>query len=133
MSCDLVVSNPPFRKPTTGRLSLGPERAIARHELALKFQDLAGAASHLLKVKGRFFMIYHPERLPEVFETLRLNRLEPKRIRLVHDDIGAESKIVLIEAVKEGKPGIKVEKPLFIYHEDGSYTDEVSGMYGDGR
>ena len=133
MSYDLVVSNPPFRKPATGRLSIGQERAIARHELALKFSDLADAAAYLLKSKGRFFMIYHPERLIEVFETLRQNRLEPKRIRFVHNDPGAESKIVLIEAVRDGNPGIKIERPLYIYHEDGAYTAEVSEMYGDGR
>jgi tRNA1Val (adenine37-N6)-methyltransferase len=133
MSYDLVVSNPPFRKPATGRLSMGRERAIARHELALKFSDLADAAAYLLKSKGRFFMIYLPERLIEVFETLRRNRLEPKRIRFVHNDPGAESKIVLIEAVRDGKPGIKIERPLYIYREDGSYTAEVSEMYGDGR
>lgn len=133
MSYDLVVSNPPFRRPATGRLSVGEERAIARHELALQLSDLALAASYLLKVKGRFFMIYHPERLLEVFDTFRQNRLEPKRIRFVHNDITAGSKIVLIEAVREGNPGIKIEKPLYIYNEDGSYTDEVSAMYGDGR
>ena len=133
MSYDLVVSNPPFRRPATGRLSVGEERAIARHELALQLSDLALAASYLLKVKGRFFMIYHPERLLEVFDTFRQNRLEPKRIRFVHNDVTAGSKIVLIEAVREGNPGIKIEKPLYIYNEDGSYTDEVSSMYGDGR
>jgi tRNA1Val (adenine37-N6)-methyltransferase len=133
MSFDMVVSNPPFRKPATGRLSVGQERAIARHELALKLSDLAGAASHLLKARGRFFMIYHPERLPEVFDELRQSRLEPKRIRFVHNSSGAGSKIVLIEAVREGRPGLKIEKPLFIYCEDGSYTEEVSAMYGDGR
>jgi len=133
MSYDLVVSNPPFRRPATGRLSVGEERAIARHELALQLSDLALAASYLLKVKGRFFMIYHPERLLEVFDTFRQNRLEPKRIRFVHNDVTAGSKIVLIEAVREGNPGIKIEKPLYIYNEDGSYTDEVSAMYGDGR
>jgi tRNA1Val (adenine37-N6)-methyltransferase len=133
MSYDLVVSNPPFRKPTTGRLSAGEERAIARHELALKFSDLANAAAYLLKSKGRLFMIYHPARLIEVFDSLRKNRLEPKRVRFVHNDIGAESKIVLIESVRDGKPGMKIERPLYIYHEDGSYTAEVSEMYGDGR
>ena len=133
MTYDLVVSNPPFRKPTTGKLSVGLERSIARHELTLNFVDLAEAASHLLKAKGRFFMIYHPERLLEAVDALRLCRLEPKRIRFVHNDAGAESKIVLIEAVKEAKPGIKVENPLFLYTTDGSYTEEVSVMYGDGR
>lgn len=133
MTYDLVVSNPPFRKPTTGRLSIGQERAIARHELALKISELAEAASYLLKAKGRFFMIYHPERLLEAIDALRFWRLEPKRIRFVYNDAGAESKIVLIEAVKEARPGMKIENPLFIYNPDGSYTAEVSDMYGDGR
>lgn len=127
---DLVVSNPPFRKPTTGRLSPREEKAVARHELRLKFADLAETASYLLKARGRFCMIYHPERLPEVIDTLRRNRLEPKRVRFVHNDINAASKMVLIEAVKDGRAGIKVEKPLFMYNEKGGYTDEVNEMYG---
>ena len=75
-------------------------------------------------------MIFHPERLFEVIDTLRRNRLEPKRIRFVHNDINAASKIVLIEAVKDGRAGIKVENPLFMYNEKGEYTAEVSEMYG---
>jgi tRNA1Val (adenine37-N6)-methyltransferase len=130
MSYDLVVSNPPFRKPETGLLSFGKEKAVARHELRLKLSDLAETASHLLKAHGRFCMIFHPERLPEVIDNFRRNRLELKRLRFVHNDSHATSKIVLIEAVKDGRAGIKVEKPLFIYNENGEYTDEVSAMYG---
>jgi tRNA1Val (adenine37-N6)-methyltransferase len=127
---DLVVSNPPFRKPATGCLSLGEERAVARHELRLEFADLAGAASHLLKARGRFSMIFHPERFLEVIDVLRKNRLEPKRTRFVHNDPKTGSKIVLIDAVKEGRPGLKVESPLFIYDEKGAYTAELKEMYG---
>jgi tRNA1Val (adenine37-N6)-methyltransferase len=127
---DLVVSNPPFRKPTTGLLSIGEEKAVARHELKLELADLAGAVSHLLKARGRFCMIFHPERLFEVIDTLRKNQLEPKRLRFVHNDVNAVSKIVLIEAVKEGRPGVKVENPLFMYNKKGEYTAEVSEMYG---
>lgn len=127
---DLVVSNPPFRKPTTGRLSFGEEKAVARHELKLKLADLAEAAAHILKARGRFYMIFHPERLFEVIDTLRSKRLEPKRLRFVHNDINAVSKIMLIEAVKDGRPGIKIENPLFMYNEKGKYTAEVSEMYG---
>ena len=130
---DLVVSNPPFRKPTTGLLSIGEEKAVARHELRLELADLAAAASHLLKARGRFCMIFHPERLFEVIDTLRRNRLEPKRIRFVHNDVNAVSKIVLIEAVKDGRAGIKVEKPLFMYNKEGEYTAEVSEMYGKNK
>lgn len=130
---DLVVSNPPFRCPSTGRISVGEERAVARHEIALRLADLAATASRLLKDKGRFFMIYHPGRLLEVFDTLRANRLEPKRIRFVHNSIGAESKIVLIEAAKDGRQGLKIEGPLYVYDEGGGYTHEVQRMYeGEG-
>lgn len=127
---DVVVSNPPFRKPTTGRISLGEERAVARHEISLRLPELVRAASSLLRARGRFFMIYHPERLMELMDTLRTNRLEPKRVRFVHNDPSSVSKIVLVEAVKEGRAGIRIEKPLFIYQKDGSYTSEVEEMYG---
>jgi len=128
-SCDIAVSNPPFRKPATGRLSLGDERAVARHEIKLTLPALVRAASYLLRGKGRFFMIYHPERIPELLDVLRYHRLEPKRIRFVHNDVDSVSKIVLIESVKEGSPGLKVEKPLVLYERDGSYTIEVKKLY----
>ena len=38
--------------------------------------------------------------------------------------------MVLIEAVKEGKTGLKVERPLYLYNEDGNYTAEVRQIYG---
>lgn len=78
-------------------------------------------------------MIFHPERLPEVIDNFRRNRLELKRLRFVHNDTYATSKIVLIEAVKDGQAGIKIEKPLFMYNEKGEYTAEVNEMYGKKR
>ena len=130
LSYDLVVSNPPFRKPTSGRISVGEEKAVARHELRLTLSDLTETASYLLKPRGRFCMIFHPERLSEAIDTLRRNSLEPKRLRFVHNDPDAVSKIVLIESAKGGRAGIRVEKPLFIYDKNGRYTAEVNEMYG---
>ena len=37
--------------------------------------------------------------------------------------------MVLLEAVKGGRTGLKVEKPLCIYNKDGSYTDEMKAIY----
>ncbi|OGW25755.1 MAG: hypothetical protein A2X59_04030 [Nitrospirae bacterium GWC2_42_7] len=130
MSHDIVVSNPPFRKPLSGLLSIGEEKSVARHELKLRLPELVESASYLLKARGRFFMIFHPERIPETFDEFRKNRLEPKRIRFVHNDAESASKIVLIEAVKEARPGIKIEKPLFIYQKAGIYSDEINEIYG---
>jgi tRNA1Val (adenine37-N6)-methyltransferase len=127
---DLVVSNPPFRKVKTGRLSIGDEKAIARHEIKLSLKDLVTAGSILLKHHGRLCIIHLPERLTEIIDALKENNLEPKRLRFIHSNVSTESKMVLIEAVKGGRPGLKTEKPFFIYNEDGSYTDEMKEIYG---
>ncbi|MDA8169705.1 MAG: tRNA1(Val) (adenine(37)-N6)-methyltransferase [Nitrospiraceae bacterium] len=128
---DLVVSNPPFRKPASGRISVDEERALARHELRMSLHDLVEAAGYLLKHGGKFCLIYHPERLPEVLERLRANGpFEAKRLRFVHGKAGLKAKMVLIEAVKGAAPGLEVAPPLVIYDENGSYTPEVKKIYG---
>jgi tRNA1Val (adenine37-N6)-methyltransferase len=128
-SFDLLVSNPPFRRLKSGLISEDEEKAIARHEIKLKLYELIDAASYLIKEKGRFCMVYHPSRLLELMDILKKRDLELKRLRLVHSHISSEAKMVLLEATKGGKSGVKVDKPLFIYNEDGSYTDEVMEIY----
>lgn len=130
-SFDLVVSNPPFRKVKTGRLSIGDEKAIARHEIKLSLKDMMKAGSILLKHHGRLCIIHLPERLTEIMDALKENNLEPKRLRFIHSTISSEAKMVLIEAVKGGNAGLKIEMPFFIYNEDGSYTDEVREIYNE--
>ncbi len=128
-SFDLVVSNPPFRKVRTGRLTLGDERAIARHEIKLSLKDLAESSSRLLRHHGRLCIIHLPERLTEIIDVMRNYALQPKRLRFVHSNIYSEAKMVLVESVKGGNPGLKTEKPFFIYNVDGSYTDEMGSIY----
>ena len=126
---DLVVSNPPFRACKSGLLNIEEEKAIARHEIMLKLDELAAAAAALLKIRGRFCLIHHPNRLAELIVALEKREMEPKRLRFVHSSPATEAKMVLIEAVKGGRTGLKVEKPLYIYNEDGSYTDQMKAIY----
>ena len=126
---NLVISNPPFRRLKSGRLNVEEEKAIARHEIKLLLKELVEAVSCLLRVKGRFCVIYHPSRLSELIETFRAVNLEPKRMRFVHSSVSSEAKMVLMEAVMNGKTGLKVEKPLYLYEENGSYTKELQGIY----
>ncbi|MFN3739397.1 MAG: tRNA1(Val) (adenine(37)-N6)-methyltransferase [Thermodesulfovibrionales bacterium] len=128
-SFDLIVSNPPFRRLKTGRISPEDERALARHEITMELKDLLKASYRLLKAGGRVCFIYLPERLAEVLLTLRNTGLEPKRMRFVHSKFNEQARMVLIEAAKERKPGITVEKPFIIYNEDGTYTDEMASIY----
>ncbi len=128
-SFEIAVSNPPFRKERSGLVSAEAEKAIARHEIKLKLPELVRAASYLLKPKGRFFLIHHPGRLAELSAALKEKAMEIKRLRFVHSNISSEAKMVLVEAAKGGRAGLRVEKPLFIYGEDGRYTDEMRRLY----
>ena len=62
---------------------------------------------------------------------MRANRLEPKRIRFVYPKEGKEANILLVEAIKDGKPDLKVLPPLFVYEDGNNYTEEMSKiLYG---
>ena len=131
-SWDVVCTNPPYRPVGSGRIAPDDERAAARHELAGTVVDFVRAASVLLKSGGRFSLIFLAERLPELLTEMRGYQLEPKRLRMVHPRFGEPANLVLVEGRKDGRPGLKVEPPLFIYKEGGrDYTDEVLRIYRD--
>jgi len=126
---DIVVSNPPFRIPGTGKLSPHEKRALARHEISLTVLDIAKIAQKVLRHRGRLYMIHLPERLIDIIRIMSKHNLEIKRIRFVHSKSGTEAKMVLIEAVKGGRVTLKVEPPLFIYDGKGNYTEEIQKIY----
>jgi len=114
-SFDAVVSNPPYMAGNDGKHSGDDARAIARHEVCCSFEDVARAASELLKSNGRFFLIHRPQRLAELVVTLTRFRLEPKRMRFVHPYADKEPSMVMIECLKGGKQGMNVERPVIMY------------------
>lgn len=131
-SCDLVVTNPPYRRPGSGRVAPNDERAAARHELAGGLSDFVMAAKWLLRNGGAFVTIHLAERLPEIITVMKTAGIEPKRLRMIHPCCGEAAKLLLIEGRKGGRPGLSVETPLYIYRHESSgrdYTDEVLSMY----
>ena len=128
-SFDVVTSNPPYMINEHGITNPDAPKQIARHEILCTLEDVVRAAAYLLKSNGKFFMVHRPFRLPEVFENLRKYRLEPKRMRLVYPQIDKEPNMVLVEAVKYGKPRLTVEKPLIVYDKDMKYTEEMMRDY----
>ena len=105
-------------------------KAIARHEILCTLEDVVSQAAKVLKPGGNFFMVHRPFRLAEIMVMLVKYKLEPKRMRLVHPFVDKEPNMVLIEANRGGKSRIMVEKPLIVYKEQGSYTDEIYEVYG---
>ena len=101
---DLVVSNPPYFPPGSGR-----GNDPARMELRGGLEALCAAAGRLLKNGGRFALCHRPERLCDVLCTLRAHGLEPKRLKLVAHSPANPPALLLVEAVKDGRPGLTVE------------------------
>ncbi len=129
-SFDVVLTNPPYRQPGTGREAPTAERAAARHERAGGLSDFLATASYLLKHGGRFYIVYLADRLAELFDAMRQVRLEPKRLRCVHSRPGDPARMVLVEGRKGGRSGMAVDAPLYVY--DGEeYSVEVLGVYGE--
>lgn len=127
---DVVVSNPPYQKSNCGLINPHDKKAISRHELLINLDELVFSASRLLKGGGRFYMIHRPERLKDIILSLDKNKFNPKRIRFVYPSVSKKPTMVLIEAVKAGGDFLTIEEPLYVYNEDGSYTEEINRIYG---
>ncbi|HSL94248.1 MAG TPA: tRNA1(Val) (adenine(37)-N6)-methyltransferase, partial [Bacillota bacterium] len=131
-SVDLVTANPPYLPIGTGDISPADGRSMARHELYCTLDDVIKAAGWLLRTGGKFALVHRPERLAEIISLCAAVRLEPKRMRLVHPMRGRDANIVLLEAVKNGKPGMRVEPVIYVHRSDGTYTEEIVTLYGGG-
>lgn len=129
---DVVTCNPPyFLAHEASEKNLSEHHAIARHELYLTLEESIASASKLLKQGGKVAFVHRPGRLLDIVTAMRLNRIEPKRIRFVYPKMGKEANTLLIEGIKDGKPDLKVLPPLYVYEATNKYTAEVSEMlYG---
>jgi len=116
---DVVVCNPPYRQKASGRINPDPQRAIARHEIMASLDDILGAARTLLRARGRLAIIYPAERLTDLMVRMRGFDLEPKTLRIVYPALESEAKLVLIEASRGGRIGVKVLPPLM---DQGDYS-----------
>jgi tRNA1Val (adenine37-N6)-methyltransferase len=126
-SFDVAVCNPPYRKPSSGRISPNDERQIARHETQGGLDDFLRTGAFLLRPKGRMAIVYSAGRSIDLLSAMREARIEPKRMRIVHSFAGVEASLVLVEGVKGGRSAVEVLGPLTIYRGK-EYTEEVAAM-----
>lgn len=129
---DVVTCNPPYFKAYENSEQNQKEPlTIARHEVKLTLDQAVRSASELLKQGGKAAFVHRPGRLLDIVTSMRANRLEPKRIQFVYPKEGKEANTLLIEATKDGKPDLKILPPLYVYQQDGTYTEEVRQLlYG---
>ena len=126
---DFVIANPPYFASAKGLLPPNADRAAARGDTGCTLEEFCVRASVLCRSGGKVFLSYRPERMNELLRRCSDVRLEPKRLRLVHHRPSSEASILLLEARKDGKPGLRIEAPLLLHDEAGNETEEYKRIY----
>lgn len=126
---DVVVTNPPYKEIGRGKINDDEKKLISRHEVKATLSDFIRNASGLLKDKGELYIVHKPERIVDIMQKMRENKIEPKEIRIVYPYKDAEASIILIKGVKGGKNFLKIDKPLYIYEKNGEYSEQIKEIY----
>jgi len=127
-----VVCNPPFYKSATGRKNTDWQSSIARHQIYASTDQVMSAAATVVKNKGWINVVFPAEGLGELICAMDKVRLQPKRIQMVYGypDRRMNAGLVLIEALKNGGPGVRIRPPFYIYQQkNGSYSEEMQKLY----
>lgn len=127
---DCVITNPPYVKKDSGINNPQETKAISRFEIMCTLEDVVQSSKELLRTGGKLFMVHRTDRLADIIYEMRIQGLEPKRIRFVHSSPSRRPHLLLIEGVRGGRPELKFMDPLYIYGEDGEYTEEIHRIYG---
>ena len=126
---DAIVTNPPYMKLDSGAQNAEKKKLISRHEVECNLEDIVKISYRLLKSKAEFYMVHRAERIVDIMYLLRKYKLEPKQIRFVQSKQSTAPNLVLIKCVKDGGNALRIDKPLVVYNEDGTYTDEIYEIY----
>ncbi|GAA0070549.1 tRNA1(Val) (adenine(37)-N6)-methyltransferase [Clostridium sardiniense] len=130
---DVITVNPPYKLNNAGIVNPSDKLSIARHEVLCNLENVIEASRILLKDNGRLFMVHRPERLADIITLMRKYKIEPKRIRMVHPNKNKAPNIVLVEGQRDGGSFLKWDAPIYVYNEDGNYSDEINRIYGRGE
>ena len=107
---DVILCNPPYFKANQqSKTNEKHEIAISRHEIEATLEDIIKKSGELLKDKGRLYMVHLASRSAELVATCSKHKLEVKRMKFIFNG-DKEAYLVLVEAVKNGNPGVRITK-----------------------
>ena len=130
---DAVFTNPPYIKCGAGVHNPDDSKNVSRREMFGGIDDFTGCASRLLSHGGSFYCVWRPDRLTDLFDSMRKQRIEPKRMINVYPEPDRAPCLVLVEGRKGGKPGALFIAPPFILNRDGIPTAECDYVYERGE
>jgi tRNA1Val (adenine37-N6)-methyltransferase len=125
-SADLIVCNPPYVEPGSGR---SPPDAARNRARVGNLQTFTDAARQLAGRRARACFVYPARSLADLLFRLRSSGLEPKRLRAVHPTRDEPARVILVEATASKPGGLVLMSPL-IERDDQGYTPELSELLG---
>lgn len=107
---DVIICNPPyFKVDKNHKINEKYEIAVARHEIEATLEDIISKSSELLKDKGRLYMVHLATRSAEICSLCAKYKMEVKHMKFIFNG-EKEAYLVLIEAIKNAKPGVRITK-----------------------
>lgn len=129
-SFDVVTVNPPFfPNIDESKKNLDIHKTIARHELMTNLDEIVKISSYLLKNGGYLALIHQTIRFFDVVTVLKKYNFSINKVQFIYPKENKESNLFMIEAVKNGRNGVKFLKPLYVHNLDGTYKDNILDLF----
>lgn len=111
---DIISCNPPYFKVIdSSRINDNSVKAIARHEILIKLEDIVSLAYKFLRDKGKLYIVYRPDRLMELLKLFDKYKFGVKKLQCCYNNSDSLSSMILIEAMKNGQDDLKILAPLY--------------------
>lgn len=123
---DFVTCNPPYMNSGGGIVNPKDDLAISRHEIKCTLDSVVHSAADCLKMGGKLFMVHRADRMCDVISAFRKYKIEPKRLAVVYPKKDRPANLILVEGLLGGNPQLKLEKPVFMYDDDGNYIQNIT-------
>ena len=127
---DVVTVNPPyFPNVVLSKKNDDIHKSIARHEIYTNLEEIIKISAYLLKNGGYLALVHQTSRFIEVITLLQKYHLSVDKIQLIYPKDNSESNLFMIEAIKNGKCGVKFLKPMYVHNNDGTYKEDIKRIF----
>ncbi len=126
---EAVFTNPPYMRSDSGKHANNFGRNAARHELNGDIFDFCSAAAAVLEWGGVFYAVYRPDRLVDLFSSMRSSGIEPKRCCFVQRDLSHSPALALVEGIRGGKSSLSMMPVLLLSDDKGNTTEQIEHIY----
>ncbi len=132
---DLIFSNPPYIRLSTGFLSASAEKSAAKHELHGGIGEVLRKTAELLAPDGRACLVYPERRRADLIAAAGEWGLAARRLRSVHPRQDEPPNLFLIELGRAGEDAAgasgtpEIMPPLILFDPDGKYTPAAEAVF----